>query len=165
MASGKIAQHNSIVDGLHRFITKHNINCSKEAVNSLNDTRQRPGDFYISIFDEREDDAFFDFSVIHILAPLYIRRASKSQLEASKIRYDFKMTKYHDQGTSFKPLVLESTGGWHHSSFKYLKQIAELVVAHSRLTTSTALNLMLTLASCRLQRNQGAILTRRYLGL
>ena len=59
------------------------------------------------------------------------------------------MTKYPDLGTRFKPLVVESTGGWHPSSFKYLKQIAELVVAHSRLTASTAFNLMLTLASCQ----------------
>ena len=134
-------------------------------MNPLNDTRQRSGDLYIPFFDERGGEAFFDVSVIHILVPSYIRRASKGQLEASKIRYDFKMTKYPDLGTRFKPLVLESTGGWHPSSFKYLKQIAELVVAHSRLTISTALNLMLTLASCRLQRNQGAMLTRRYLGL
>ena len=159
------SQHNSIVDGLHRhrFITKHNINCSKEAVNPLNDTRQRPGDLYIPVFDERGGNAFFDVSVINILAPSYIQRASRGQLESSKIRYDFKMTKYPDLGSRFKPLVVESTEGWHPSSMRSLKQIADLIAAHSRLSASTALNSLLTPASCRLQRHQGATLTRRAL--
>ena len=66
-ASGKISQHNSIVEGLHRFILKHNINCTREAFNPANDSRQRPGDFYIPAFDERGFDTYFDVSVIHIL--------------------------------------------------------------------------------------------------
>ena len=44
------------------------------------------------------------------------------------------------------------------------KQIAEKIAAHSRLSASDALNSILTIASCRLQRHQGATLTRRYLG-
>lgn len=64
-ASGKIFQHNSIVHGFHKFITKHNINCTMEAFNPMNDSRQRPGDFYIPMFDERGGDAFFDFCNSH----------------------------------------------------------------------------------------------------
>ena len=82
--SCKNLQCNSIVDGLHRFITRHNTKCSKEAVNPLNATRQRPGDFYIPIFDERGGDVYFDVSVLYILAPSYIQRASKGHLKGCK---------------------------------------------------------------------------------
>ena len=85
-ASGKIFQHNSIVHGFHRIITKSNINCTVEASNPLNDTRQRPGDFYIPMFDERGGNAYFDVSVIHTVAPSHLVRASKGQFEGSKIR-------------------------------------------------------------------------------
>ena len=75
------------------------------------------------------------------------------------------MTKYPDLGSRFKPLVVESTGGWHPYSMGYLKQIAEQIAAHSRLSTADALNTLPTFASCRLQRHQGAMFVRRYLGL
>ena len=52
-------------------------------------------------------------SVIHTVAQSYLERAAKGQLEGSKIRYEQKMTKYPDLGSRFKPLVAESTGGWH----------------------------------------------------
>ena len=47
----------------------------------------------------------------------------------------------------------------------YLKQIAEQISAHSCLSTADALNALLTFASCRLQRNQGAMFVRRYFGI
>jgi dethiobiotin synthetase len=65
-------------------------------------------------------DAFFDVSEIKLCAPSHVRKAAKGQLEGSKIRYDVKMAKYPELGHRFKPLVVESTGGWHpyHSFIK-----------------------------------------------
>ena len=41
---------------------------------------------------------------------------------------------------SFKPLVVESTGGWHPFSFKYLKDIADRMAGMSRLSAVDALS-------------------------
>jgi hypothetical protein len=45
-------------------------------------------------------------------------------LMGADIRYVEKMKKYPDLGPRFKPLVIESTGGWHNYSFDYLKTMA-----------------------------------------
>ena len=83
------------------------ITFSLEQRNPRNDTRQRPGDIFIANYDTREP-AYLDVSVIHILARSYLRRASIGQLEGSKIRYEYKLSKYPDLGSSFKPLVIDA---------------------------------------------------------
>ena len=95
----------------------------------------------------------------------YITRSSKGQLEGSKIRYVEKMKKYPALKERFKPLVLESTGGWHPYSFEYLKILAEHIASRSSKTVSDALNGLLTSSSFSLQRNQGTMLVRRCLGV
>jgi hypothetical protein len=47
------------------------------------------------------------------------------------VRYLEKMKKYPDFGPKFKPLVIESTSGWHNYLMDYLKSIA----GHSPLVT------------------------------
>jgi hypothetical protein len=44
--------------------------------------------------------------------------------KGSNVRYLEKRKKYPDLGPKFKPLVIESTGGWHNYSMDYLKSIA-----------------------------------------
>ena len=110
-------------------------------------------------------DAFFDVSVISICANSYVSRAAKGQLEGSKIRYVQKMAKYPDLGTRFKPLVIESTGGWHPYSFDYLKTLADHIAAKTNKTARDALNGLLTTSAFCLQRHQGTMLVRRCLGL
>ena len=153
-------------------IVKHmkaaNLSCSVEECNPMNDTRERPGDIYIAEFDSLghgPGDAFFDISVIHICAESYIRRASVGQLEGSNIRYNEKMLKYPDLKSRFKPLVVESTGGWHPFSFKDLKDIADRMAGMSRLSAVDALSKLLSSASFCLQRHQGSQLARRCLGV
>jgi len=164
VASGAIDKHNSIVKGLYDFIKRNNISCSMEAFNPASDSRERPGDISIPDFDVY-GDGYFDLSVISIVAPSYISRASKGNLEGSKIRYFRKIGKYPDLGKKFKPLILECTGGWHPNSLCFLKTIAGRIAANSNLPMNDALNRILTMASCRLQRHQGNMLVRRCLGL
>jgi dethiobiotin synthetase len=109
-------------------------------------------------------DAFFDLSVINICAERYASRAVKGPLEGSKIRYEEKMRKYPELGSRFKPLVVESTGGWHQYSFDYLKNIADHIATKTN-KSIVALSTILTTASVCLQRHQGAMLVRRCLGL
>jgi hypothetical protein len=47
------------------------------------------------------------------------------------VRYLEKMEKYPDVGPKFKPLVIESTGGWHNYSMDYLKSIAGRIASRS----------------------------------
>jgi Reverse transcriptase (RNA-dependent DNA polymerase) len=164
VASGKIGQHNSIVEGISIQLRKASINHCVEEFNPSNSSRQRPGDIYMPDFDTY-GDAFFDVSVISICADSYWKRAAKGQLEGSKIRYKAKMKKYPDLGSRLKPLVLESTGGWNAYSFDYLRKLADHIAARTNKVAKVALNFLLTSASVRLQRNQGTMLVRRCLGL
>ena len=110
-------------------------------------------------------DAYFDVSAISICAESYVSRAAKGQLEGGKIRYKHKMDKYPELGSRFKPLVLESTGGWHPYSFDYLKTLADHIAARTANTANDALNSILTTSAFCLQRRQGTMLVRRCLGM
>ena len=110
-------------------------------------------------------DAFFDISVISIGADSYYKRAAKNQLAGSDIRYQQKISKYPELGNRFKPLILESTGGWHPFSFNFLKTLADHIAARTNKTAKDSLNALLTAASFCLQRHQGTMLVRRCLGL
>jgi hypothetical protein len=69
-------------------------------------SQQRPGDLFIQEF-EGGADAYFDVSVINIVAPTHLSRASKGPLEGSQFRFDAKIKKYWDQlGNQMKPLVV-----------------------------------------------------------
>lgn len=163
VASGKIDQHNSIVDGISLHLKSAAINHHTEEKNPMKENNQRPGDIYLPTFDTY-GDAFFDLSVITTCANAYYKRAAKGQLEGSKIRYCEKMKKYPELGFRFKPLILESTGGWNAYSFDYLKKMAEMIASRSNKLSKVVLNSLLTMASFRLQRNQGTLLVRRCLG-
>jgi hypothetical protein len=58
-------KHISIVNGIYGHTKKATITCSSEAFNRMNDTREGPGDIYMTEFDIY-GDAFFDLSVINI---------------------------------------------------------------------------------------------------
>ena len=138
------------------------ISCCSEAFNPMKDCSQRPGDIYMPEFDVR-GDAFFDVSVVSIGADSYYARAAKSKLAGSEIRYQAKKTKYPDLGFRFKPLILESTGGWHPYSFGYLKTLSEHIASRTNKSAKDALNSILSAASFCLQGHQG-MLVRRCLG-
>jgi hypothetical protein len=164
VGSVAIDKHNSIVRAIFSHMKQAKISCSMEAFNPMSDSRQRPGDIHMSDFDNF-GDAFFDVSVINICADSYVTRAAKGVLEGSSIRYDAKMKKYPDLGPRFKPLVLESTGGWHKLSFNYLRTLADHIASRTNKLASEALNSLLCATSFCLQRHQGTMLVRRCLGL
>jgi hypothetical protein len=59
----------------------------------------------------------------------------------------------------------ESSGGWHPSSFDYLKSIGEHISSRMNKTSKEAVNSILSLTSSCLQRHQGAMLARQCLAL
>ena len=164
VASGAIDKHNSIVAGISSFLKKANIIHRVEEPNPLKRSRERPGDIFMPCFDPY-GDAYFDVSVISICAESYFKKAAKGQLEGAAIRYASKMKKYPELSTRFKPLVIESTGGWHPFSFNYLKTLAEHISSRSCSTAQDILTSILRTCSVRLQRHQGTMLVRRCLGL
>ncbi len=163
-ASGAIDKHNAIVNGIYDMLKGARISCIKEASNPAVDSRQRPGDIYIPDFDVY-GEAYLDVSVITNVAESNTARAMRGRLECSRYRFDSKKRKYPDLGNKFKPLVLESSGGWHPYSMDYLKTIANTISARCLKTPSDVLGDLLTMSSIRLQRHQGTMLVRRCLGL
>ena len=129
----------------------------------LPDTRLRPGDIFMPEFDVY-GDAFFDISVISICADSHYKRASKGPFKGAEIRFHSKKMKYKDLKENFKPLVVESTGGWHPFSLDYLTTVSEHIASRSARVASDVLNELLADCSVRLQRYQGTMLVRRCLG-
>jgi hypothetical protein len=68
------------------------------------------------------------------------------------------MKKYPDLGPKFKPLVIESTGGWHGYSMDKLKIMAGHIASRTNKPTSFALSNLLCICSFALQRHQGTML-------
>jgi hypothetical protein len=75
------------------------------------------------------------------------------------------MKKYPDLGPRFKPLVIESSGGWHNFSLDYLKTMAAHISSRTNKHTTIVLGNLLRACSFALQQHQGTILVRRCLGL
>jgi hypothetical protein len=161
---GVIDKHNSIVKSLVKKMRSAAMTCSYEAKNLNNSSRQRPGDIFIPEFDIY-GDAYLDVSVINITVKSYLPKSSKGLLCGANVRYSEKMKKYPDLGPKFKPLVIESTGGWHGYSMDYLKTMAGHIASRSDKSILTVLNDLLSICSFALQRNQGTMLVRRCLGL
>jgi len=163
-ASGAIDRHNAIVNGISDLLKKSNITCLTEQGCPLSDNRERPGDIFIPNYNTF-GDAYLDVSVIHILAVSHIKKAATAPLQGSNIRYDKKIKKYPQLGSNFKPLILESTGGWHPYSFNTLKELAYKMATNSGKSQADLLNSLLTTCSVSLQRSQGCLLVRRTQGL
>ena len=99
------------------------------------------------------------------VARSYIDRRWTGLLDCAEQRFKGKKNKYAELGDKMKPLVIESSGGWHRYSMGYLDTMANAISAHSLMTKGEALNSILTTSSIRLQKHQGTMLARRCLGL
>jgi hypothetical protein len=99
-------------------------------------------------------DAFLDVSVINITVKRHIHKSSKGHLCGANIRYLENMKKYPDLGPKFKPLVIESTGGWHGYSMDNLKIMAGHIGSRTNKPTSFALSNLLRTCSFALQRKR-----------
>ena len=163
-AGGVIDKHNSIVKCLAAKMKMVGINCSYEVMNLNHDSRQRPGDIFIPEFDVF-GDGYLDVSVINTTCSSYLTQSSKGQLFGAEIRYSMKSKKYPDLGPRFKPLVVESTGGWHRYSMDVLKLIAGHIASRCTTQTSSVLNNLLMGCSFALQKHLGTMMVRRCLGL
>jgi hypothetical protein len=84
----------------------------------------------------------------------------KSKTEIKKI-----VKKYPDLGPRFKPLVIESSGGWHNYSIDYLKTMAAHISSRTNKHTTIVLGNLLRACSFALQLHQGTMLVCRCLGL
>jgi hypothetical protein len=75
---------NSIVNSLIVQMKSASMNCSTEAKNLTNNSRQRPGDIFVPEFDIY-GDAFLDVSVINTTVKSHIHKSSKGQLCGANI--------------------------------------------------------------------------------
>jgi hypothetical protein len=133
--------------------------CSFEAKNLNNPSRQSPGDIFIPEFDIY-GDAYLDVSVINISVKMYLLKSHYAG-QMYQCALSGEDEKYPDLGPKFKPLVIESTAGWHNHSMDHLKSIA----SRSNNSNISVLNNLLSVCSFALQRNQGIKLVRRCLGI
>ena len=164
VSSNRIDKHDSIAEILFENLKKAGLSvCLNVGKPELQDG-SRPGDIYLSKFANL-GESYFDISIINILCPSHLARASKGQLQGSDIRYKEKLKKYLDLKDQWKPLIIENTGGWHPKSFETLKSLSELIAHRTNQPTKDVLNSLLLNISVNLQRDQGAMVVRRCQGL
>ena len=74
------------------------------------------------------------------------------------------MKKYKDEiGDLLKPLVVETTGGWHPESMNTLAALCHMAALNVRKSASLILNKVLVKLSCALQKYHAVSLVRRCL--
>ena len=109
-------------------------------------------------------DLWMDFSIASTLCNTY-RKGSKANLYAAGLRTDEKLKKYVDQAERvwFKPMVVETLGGWHKSTESVLKRISEKMAEKQCESDSKKHNLwLMDLMSCAIQKMNGAMLADRF---
>jgi hypothetical protein len=164
VSSNRIDKHDSIAELLFENLKKAGLSVCLNVGKPEQHDGSRPGDIYLSKFDNL-GESYFDISIINILCPSHLARASKGQLQGSDIRYKEKLKKYSDLKDQLKPLIIENTGGWHPKSFETLKSLSELIAHRTNQSTKDVLNSLLLNISVNLQRDQGAMVVRRCQGL
>jgi hypothetical protein len=104
---------------------------------------------------------YLDVSVINITVKSHLGKSSEGLLMGEEFRYVEKMKKYPDLGPRFKPLVIESIGGWHNYSFDYIRTMAAHISSRTNKHSVIVLDNILRACSFALQRHQGTMLVRR----
>ena len=83
----------------------------------------------INNFAEGGCHAALDITVVNSLQCATVQRAAVEPGYALDMRHNQKMTKYADkclnEGIKFCPLVVETTGAWHHEALKVLKRLGQ----------------------------------------
>ena len=95
VSSNRIDKHDSIAELLFENLKKAGLGVCLNVGKPDQNDNTRPGDIYLSKFDNL-GESYFDISIINILCPSHLNRASKGQLQGSDIRFKEKLKKYAD---------------------------------------------------------------------
>ncbi len=154
----RIGKHDCMVDILAEILKGAKVLVRKEA--ALAD-QTRPGDLVLSNWEEGHD-LWIDFSIASTLCPTYIHDSSIKGGSAADTRVKCKLEKYKNSEKVFKPLVIETLGGWDPTAITILKQIAGRLADANRMELKKAVNRLINTLSAKLQKMNGEMLSKRH---
>ena len=122
----KISRHDRIRDRIFQEAQRASLNPIKEVPGLIPGTLSRPGDIgFESWIDGRK--MAFDVSVVSPTQDAILHRAAEAPASAIEMRKTSKNRTHFEncrgQGIIFKPLVVETFGGWDAEAVTYLKQL------------------------------------------
>jgi hypothetical protein len=155
-----IGKHNKLVQKIAGFARRGRINLLiEERVE-----RDRLGDLMFVDWT-RNQDKYFDLSVVSSTCPSYRNAAAANVGGAIKIRVVRKMERYRarieESNLLFLPLVVESLGGWDVDAIKLLKEVAARVAEEESSNKCIVMKGMMTQLSVCLQKMNGAMIKNR----
>ena len=122
----KAARHDRIRGKSFQEAQSASLNPTKEMLGLIPGSQTRPADVFIESWVDGKKWAF-DVSVVSPTQEAIILRAAESPAAAIEMRKSSKLRDHFEncraQGIAFKPLVVETFGGWDADAIKFLKKL------------------------------------------
>ena len=119
-------RHDRIRDKIFQEAQSASLNPTKEMPGLIPGSQSRPADVYVENWIDGGKYAF-DVSVVSPTQDAIILRAAETPAAAIEMRKSSKLRGHFEncraQGIAFKPLVVETFGGWDADAVKLLKKI------------------------------------------
>ena len=127
-------------------------------------TQSRPADVYIENWVDGKKMAF-DVSVVSPVQDAILHRAAETPASAIEMRKSSKMRAHFEQcraqGIAFKPLVVETFGGWDVDALKHLKLLGRHTARRWGKNDALEIKHFFQRLSVALQRGNAALLVNR----
>ena len=155
----RITKHDTLVRSLGDTLSRAGVACNTELAAGISD---RMGDLVLFNWYECKD-VYLDFTVVNSLCESYRNLSAKG--EAAEKRFNEKMNKYKDtiqkEKVTFKPMVVETLGGWHTEAVRYFKDFADKIANKNQTCPGNERKYLMTSMSIRLQKMNGEMLAHR----
>ena len=160
----KISRHDRIRDRIFQEAQRASLNPIKEVPGLIPGTLSRPGDIgFESWIDGRK--MAFDVSVVSPTQGAILHRAAETPASAIEMRKTSKNRAHFEncrgQGIIFKPLVVETFGGWDAEAATYLKQLGRHSARRWGKQDSMEIKYFFQRLSIALQRGNASLLLDR----
>ena len=160
----KIARHDRIRDRIFEEAQHASLNPTKEMPGLIPGTLSRPGDIFFQSWIDGNKMAF-DVSVVSPTQDAILFRAAENPAAAIEMRKTTKNRTHFEncrgQGILFKPLVVETFGGWDTEATTYLKQLGRQSARRWGKSDSIAIKYFFQRLSVTLQRGNAALIIDR----
>ena len=160
----KAGRHDRIRDKIFLEAQSASLNPTKEMPGLIPGSQSRPADVFVENWIDGRKTAF-DVSVVSPTQDAILLRAAETPAAAIEMRKSTKMRAHLEhcraQGIAFKPLVVETFGGWDKDALKALKLMARHAARRWGKNDAIAIKHFFQKLSVALQRGNAALLVNR----
>ena len=157
-------RHDRIRDRIFQEAQSASLNPTKEMPGLIPRSQSRPADVYVENWIDGGKVAF-DISVVSPTQNAIILRAAETPAAAIEMRKSSKIRDHFSdcraQGIAFKPLVVESFGGWDVDAVKLLKKLGRHSARRWGKNDALEIKYFFQRLSIALQRGNAALLVDR----